>query len=541
MVVVLLLLLITGAAAYFEVIYGEMDANDNIKEALTNDGMFMITSLPPSFSYAHSVLSELLPACPGGRNEVLFDGTTRTTFAQKAIETSPVFLAKSGCPSAVAEAARVVRETLDGVGQDVSRVLDGVLRVDYPVDEARTMKEMIELGNGSHLDHMHLYREGKGLDSRHEETKSSSLALHIDQGIFLLLVLPPGDTSFNYIQGGQPTQEVRLDVPDDGEVRIVVLMGNTLSEFTSTSPAIRPIPHSVHIAAQSGPRLVIGRMFLLPSSAMSSALSMTFGEWNNRAITVMEEDDAEVVAAKRRMQSACGDGEIYCWMQCMPAQCSTGLTPVCYDPSTSGPCPTEGMQPQCKVECNAAANHISPTVDPGAFCSGSTAMFMSGFTWSGNPRSPCVILFTPTWILDSPGKFGAGCIGVVILGMLVEGILAARRRFLERISRPIWRALAGALAFGINVSIAYLAMLVVMTYSCELFICLCAGLAVGHFLFGNVRQSVAETADPCCGDTTESRQSSHQGTAVQRKRSQRGDDLDSLSETPVVGTPSGRG
>ncbi|KAF4723897.1 hypothetical protein FOZ63_004261, partial [Perkinsus olseni] len=232
------------------------------------------------------------------------------------------------------------------------------------------------------------------------------------------------------------------------------------------------------------------------------------------------------------------DGEIYCWMQCMAADCAVGLHPTCYDPAKQESCDPNAMNHQCGVECRAE-QASTPTVDPGAFCTGSTAMFMSGFTWSGSAENPCVILFTPSWVLDTPGKFAMGCIGVLLLGMLVEGLLAARRRYLGYVRRPLMKSLVGALAFGVSVSIAYLAMLVVMTYSCELFICLCVGLAIGHFLFGNVRQEIGEAAEPCCGDTTVVRQQ-QTSTGLTARHKNNDDGMDSLSESPVVGTPSGR-
>lgn len=188
----------------------------------------------------------------------------------------------------------------------------------------------------------------------------------------------------------------------------------------------------------------------------------------------------------------------------MAAECSAGLRPVCFDPSSDHSCDPSVMDRQCRVECQAQ-QAPTPTVNPSAFCSGSTAMFMTGFTWSGDARKPCVILLIPSWVLDTPGKFAAGCIASVVLGILIEGLLAARRRFLSYIRRSLLRGLVGALGFGLSVAVAYLAMLIIMTYSCELFICVCIGLVIGHFAFGNVRQSVGESADPCCGDTTVTR------------------------------------
>lgn len=183
--------------------------------------------------------------------------------------------------------------------------------------------------------------------------------------------------------------------------------------------------------------------------------------------------------------------------------------PVCWDKATNALCPTnDGIHHKtCGVECalkpagGNVGSPVSPTPDPNAFCTGSTAMFMDGFNWMRGPTTQCVILFTSSWVLDTAWKFALGCIGVVFLGMLVEGILWARRRYLHNITHTWLHAIVGSLAFGLSISIAYLAMLVVMTYSCELFLCLCAGLVMGHFIFGNVRVRIGEAPEPCCGDT----------------------------------------
>ncbi|KAF4756686.1 hypothetical protein FOZ63_018341 [Perkinsus olseni] len=471
------------------------------------------------------------------------DAVLQAATGQGSENASAAFLHKYGCPMATVEARRDVRSTLDRIGRSVAGILDEVLEVAYPIDRARSIKDIIDLGRDSHLDHHHIYRTSLSDDS--ETDANSTLPLHVDQGVFLLLVLPPGDTNFHYLDS-VTFREVRLEVPDDGRTRVVVFFGSTLRDFTSTIPAVRPLPHSVRISPSPlAARVVIGRMFLLPPEAMSyrSSPPMTYRDWNQRAVALRSSDGGEVVEAKRRMEAACKDGEIYCWMQCMAADCAVGLHPTCYDPAKQESCDPNAMNPQCGVECRT--EHAStPTVDPGAFCTGSTAMFMSGFTWSGSARNPCVILFTPSWVLDTPGKFAMGCIGVLLLGMLVEGLLAARRRYLGYVRRPLIRSLVGALAFGVSVSIAYLAMLVVMTYSCELFICLCVGLAIGHLLFANVKQEIGEAVDPCCGDTTVVRQQQQQqqqpSTGLTARHKKVDDDMDSLSESPVVGTPSGR-
>jgi hypothetical protein len=53
------------------------------------------------------------------------------------------------------------------------------------------------------------------------------------------------------------------------------------------------------------------------------------------------------------------------------------------------------------------------------------------------------------------------------------------------------------ICFGLNLFLGYLAMLVAMTYSVELFLCVLVGIVAGHAVF-NLGTPVGETIDPCC-------------------------------------------
>ncbi|KAF4695737.1 hypothetical protein FOZ60_003748 [Perkinsus olseni] len=520
---------------------------DRVQEAITTQGVFTLTGLPTPLTTAYHTLAYNLPRCgteKDGRTERLGDGTLRTTYAQKSMHASPRFLQSSGCPSGVTDAVNYIRSELDHLGVEVARALDKVLTFDSHTvslggGDVGSVEDIITQGENSHLDHIHVYtkdlsdpedivvqweeKEAQQQQQQEEEdghtngVYDDTLTLHTDQGVFLLLILPPGDSNF-YYEDGTSSKQVPLNIPSsaggDGGMRVVVLMGNTLKSFIGTTPSVRPLPHAVRMGVTSTPRLVFGRMFLLPAafkSPIPALKSMTFKQWTQAALIPRDDDSEEIAFARRRLAGECKAGEIYCWMQCMANTCSgVNEMPVCWDTATNELCPThDGLHHKtCGVGCavkpgsGGGVNPVSPTPDPNAFCTGSTAMFMDGFNWMRGPSTQCVILFTRSWVLDTAWKFALGCIGVLFLGMLVEGILWARRRYLGYIRNKWAHAIIGALAFGISVSIAYLAMLVVMTYSCELFLCLCAGLVIGHFVFGNVRQRIGESADPCCGDTT---------------------------------------
>jgi len=164
----------------------------------------------------------------------------------------------------------------------------------------------------------------------------------------------------------------------------------------------------------------------------------------------------------------------------------------CSDPNEE--CKT--MDPTCNRECSGSDE---PTDNE--FCYGGMDMLMQGFETTKG-RNPCIILFFKAWTLDSEVKFVFACFGVAALGFLIEAIIAFRRRisgrrgFLVRLT-PLARRFLVVTLFGLNLVLGYLAMLVAMTYSIELFICVVIGLMLGHFIF-NTKSVIGESVDPCC-------------------------------------------
>merc|ERR1719500_411390 len=80
--------------------------------------------------------------------------------------------------------------------------------------------------------------------------------------------------------------------------------------------------------------------------------------------------------------------------------------------------------------------------------------------------------------------------------MLCLRRLLQSRRIVPRL-RGLARRASIVFLFALNIGSGYLAMLVAMTYSVELFICMVVGLVVGHAIF-NTEAAVGESVDPCC-------------------------------------------
>ena len=190
-------------------------------------------------------------------------------------------------------------------------------------------------------------------------------------------------------------------------------------------------------------------------------------------------------------------------MDCLPLPSGCNVEESkCYNENHE-PCNTVDDGPPHDGTC---AWHCNKTVPEEKFCGGGMDMLMTGFETAGGSTitstKTCVILFFKSWKLDSAGKFAAGCIGVFILGFGIEALIFFRRKIVNRkrlflnIPLPVRKIIVISL-FGLNLVLGYFAMLVAMTYSVELFICVVVGVILGHALL-NSHTPVGETIDPCC-------------------------------------------
>ena len=135
------------------------------------------------------------------------------------------------------------------------------------------------------------------------------------------------------------------------------------------------------------------------------------------------------------------------------------------------------------------------------FCYGGTAMYMDGFQWID---STCVIYLFPEWVLTTPASIVGACIGTLAFAIGLEGVIRARRMAVQ--SMPTgWRQLGvSTLMYGVQLTMGYLLMLVVMTYSGPLFLCVIVGLMIGHVCFnfhGKNKKAAESKKDDCCSST----------------------------------------
>jgi len=145
-------------------------------------------------------------------------------------------------------------------------------------------------------------------------------------------------------------------------------------------------------------------------------------------------------------------------------------------------------------------SHVAPGH---GFCNGMiTDMHMSGFIslFDEDKRNfPCLVVFLSSWKIDRYTKFALAWCGAVVAGIACEAMLAVRRPK-EKLWATRHRWLATALEGGLYAghrTLGYLAMLLAMTYSVEIFVAVILGLTIGYLLF-NLSASTGEGETPCC-------------------------------------------
>lgn len=189
----------------------------------------------------------------------------------------------------------------------------------------------------------------------------------------------------------------------------------------------------------------------------------------------------------------------------------------------------------------ASAAHDSAASD---FCSGPGTTMLNGFSFSrSSGGTPCVLLWFPGWVLSTRWLYALGCVGVALVAVFNEYLMHVRRLLRKESSTlkrlrsvpngsssatlnsvrlstseatqllrsssypsltqaccPAWfrtlspetQHLVHCFLHGFTISIAYMLMLVSMTYDWLLFLSTITGYVVGHYIFGERRDAISE-------------------------------------------------
>ena len=209
----------------------------------------------------------------------------------------------------------------------------------------------------------------------------------------------------------------------------------------------------------------------------------------------------------------------FCWMSCLDipqadnavAFLQDGYSLYCLDPQVLAQ--TGGEVSKAYDECKGGFSHNAACLGswertaPGVpaysvvaeeevleefeekFCYGGTSMYMDGFHWTD---SACVIYLFPQWVLSSAGSMVGASIGTLFFGIALEAVIWKRRLVVNSLQVGWTRMGVSSLFYGLQLTMGYLLMLVVMTYSGPLFMCVVLGLMSGHFLFNAISFNARE-------------------------------------------------
>lgn len=131
-------------------------------------------------------------------------------------------------------------------------------------------------------------------------------------------------------------------------------------------------------------------------------------------------------------------------------------------------------------------------------------MYMIGFTSFVQERGKfaCLNLFFKAWTLDHTYKAAFACIGVVLLGIVVETLSAVRRRVFSDMEPSHGRNGLLVLLHASQTCLGYFLMLAAMTYNVEIFCMVLLGIGIGHYCF-NIDEPPHASTDPCCPQISE--------------------------------------
>lgn len=441
--------------------------------------------------------------------------TSNLDSSQRSTIASSVNEEVSGCDLVTNGKIAEYRARIQMIGVAVARLLDT-----HPASNASTRSgedhdsiiKLVSDTNSGSLDHFHVYKPSEGTETK--EPTALSVPFHYDMGFFIILTpemwVDAKSASLSKLSSLLVKKSdgsiIRVEVKDGKSV--IVMIGAGLTSWWSPKAPFKACLHGVEQIDRSkgANRVVLGRMFLPPLSAVSSQ-RVTFHDFfhaPSRSPIPVSSAGAEW---RRLLDVRCAAGKKYCWMTCMDEPDCGGDESVCMNSETSVECGPSECNTKCGLMCpvpNVFSSQTGQFQSYGKnalFCQGATSMVMSGFESVTDSDSNCIILFFRPWLLDSPIKFFFGCLGVFLLGMAIEATIKLRRFVTSGAVRSerVWVKNAAVTSlFGTNVALGYLAMLAAMTFNVEIFFSTVLGLATGHLVFANSKQPVRETADPCC-------------------------------------------
>jgi len=498
------------------------------KKALASVGALRVTDVPGFFDARRRFLQRAPRDCVVGDSAFaqLEDGTRRLTVGAKSDRgVAPARLA-------ACEELSTVRDLVELASRRLFHALDS----DASMPPYDTLTQLMHAGE--HLEHVHAY-ETEEEESHSTRRNNPSLPRHTDAGLMISMVGDYGDAATLSLE--LPDGRV-VDVDDDDDAILFLVGQGAVSFLSRGSLLLRPAPHAVKVHRD---RLWYGKMWLPPADALVKSSGLTWSEHRETLVREPLSHDGLVVAdvgcssmiydddeeergsssssstPERRFLSAVtselcktqnGKDGILCWAQCVAVedlecsadevQCVEFSSGKVLDGSTD--CPGHSFADCGPVCANNAANATS-SFDDGGFCVGEgVVMYMDGFRSAFETNAPlCVNFWNTKWTLRSKFRFAWGVVGAFCVGGLVEALIWLRRcLFRKRGSSPRTKAAALLALHFVQSVFGFLAMFLAMTYNVEIFLAVCLGATVGHFVFNF--SNLPTASDPCCAAAAQS-------------------------------------
>jgi len=491
---------------------------EHIERVLAEEGALSVVGMPSDYKKAVRNIKSKAPICLGSLDTVEYkqfelpDGSQRKTFASSSESLTPI-------PHCIREEGETIRSSFDTVDHIMSKLISDIAGGENVLWRTEEDKEPRNFSSTQYKEHIHVYLP------RGEVTDPSQFAspFHTDNGLLLLLT-PFQDHPLKI--KNKNGEEINTSMAGDDSLLVLVAAGlpEWLLKGTQASEKFFPAPHAVPSLGDISARTVVARMKVVPMKsfpsnpqAVSSGRKDIFHQYFSGHVSLPEDLCPVAMSVPQSLSiqarlvqklniDNCQAGTAYCWMNCLevpdhcsaPSQCiNKERLPCCTTDNVTG---CQNMDSSCHWEQDCPQPTKSPEKP---FCrpGSGTDMFMDGFTTSGESVNECVILLFKSWVLDTKTKFVIACFGVLLLGIAIEGMLCLRREIQSRkillLIRGLTRRACIISLFALNIASGYLAMLVAMTYSVELFVCMVLGLVAGHAIF-NTESPVGESVDPCC-------------------------------------------
>jgi len=409
--------------------------------------------------------------------------------------------------------------------------------------------------HGEHLEHLHSYYASSTTTAASGTASkiAPTIDFHTDGGLFIAMTAGLYSGAEEQASAG-----LFLQTRDGGMLRLgsyevadslVFMVGEAGAKWLAPvlGKPLRAVPHKLVASFQGqaeASRSWYGKMYLPPSDALvpistiagspigSSEPMTTYARYRAEMNRALSSSSSSQLLQAASLPAACGpnaqlmssttctalDGTagVECWMQCMSTSSIwCGQEAVCYDSATNAVNDGNDMcEATCSLICpyyiNSDSSNATSAASAGdnGYCYGSgTSMSMSGFVSQAisGKTAPCMLLLFGSWALDGPAKFGMACIGTFLLGILLQFVTKTRISVNRWKLSPHLKTITICALYTVNTTIAYLLMLIAMTYSTELFIMVLLGLSTGYALF-LVNSYTPINTDPCCGDESEKRE-----------------------------------